>query len=128
MTNLEVTLKILEWLQNVAKKEKMYFGDTRIYYFDEKLNTHNYLEISQDENYNLIVNKQLDTFPVSNWLEFCNVNGVNMSFENDFYDMMNLSFENKKYTKLEESFSKMLDSCDKYYTLGYAWSLSVYDI
>lgn len=127
ISNLKIVNCIIEWLTKNAKKHDMYFGDTRIYYYDENNKNHNYVEVSQ-EGQNVKTKFNYDTQPVTAWLEYCNPTGVNLSFENSLYDIVNLTSEFSKYAKLEEDFTMMLDKFKLYYTLGYAWSMSIYEI
>ena len=53
---------------------------------------------------------------------------LSMSFEGTFYDVVNYGFEHKWYAKLEKEFSSIIKKHGKYYELGNAWNLSLYDL
>lgn len=89
------------------------FYDLRIYFNDMAI----------DSNKGILEDIKGSTF-----FEFANDDTVSMSFEGPFYRVMNLGFENETYASLENQFSEILEHHGFYYELGYAWSLSLYDL
>ena len=57
-----------------------------------------------------------------------NPNILSMSFEGTFYEVMNSYLDLSYCWKLQEQFSKILEKYGLYYELGYAWSLTCYEI
>jgi hypothetical protein len=52
-----------------------------------------------------------------------------MSFEGPFYDVINYYLPAPKYCdKLMKEFDEICSKYGKYYELGYAWSLALYDL
>lgn len=52
---------------------------------------------------------------------------LSMSFEGPLYTVLNESWSSKHYERLEKEFVKILEEFGKYYELGNAWNLSLYD-
>ena len=57
-----------------------------------------------------------------------NPNILSMSFEGTFYEVMNSYLDLSYCWRLQEQFSKILEKYGLYYELGYAWSLTCYEI
>ena len=53
---------------------------------------------------------------------------LSMSFEGGLYDVLNYGFENPSYYKIEEEFNEICKKYNKFYELGNAWNLSLYDL
>ena len=53
---------------------------------------------------------------------------LSMSFECGLYDVLNYGFEFKSYAKMEEELNSICLKYNKYYELGNAWNLSLYDL
>lgn len=60
------------------------------------------------------------------YFEYGNPNTLSMSFEGPLYEVLNAYING--WTKLEQQFSKLFRKYGLYYELGYAWSLSAYEI
>lgn len=60
------------------------------------------------------------------YFEYANPDTLSMSFEGGLYHVLN-GYVNG-WTKLEQQFSKLFVKYGFYYEMGYAWSLSVYEI
>lgn len=88
-------------------------GDLRIYY--------NGMAYDIDYNGNV---KFVGHKKASNYMEYANDKGVNMTFEGAFYGIMN-DYYNKHAVKLSEDFNKLLNKNGYYYELGNAWNLIV---
>lgn len=67
--------------------------------------------------------KKKEDVDVKKYLEYCNPKTVSMTFEGSLYEIINYS-GGKIVRDLESLFKKY----NLYYELGYAWSLSLYDI
>lgn len=50
-----------------------------------------------------------------------------MTFEGPFYEVINYCYSINYSDKLLEEFNSILNKYGKYYELGYAWSLALYD-
>ena len=60
------------------------------------------------------------------YFEYANPDTLSMSFEGPLYEALNgYSYG---WTKIEESFSHIFEKYGYYYEMGYAWSLSAYEI
>lgn len=53
---------------------------------------------------------------------------LSMSFEGGMWDVFNSNWSNEIYDKWEQEISKIFGKYGKYYELGDAWNLSLYDI
>ena len=53
---------------------------------------------------------------------------LTMTFEGPFYDIVNYNNSVKYCDKILSEFNDILKSYNKYYELGYAWSLSLHNI
>lgn len=53
---------------------------------------------------------------------------LSMSFEGGMWDVFNSNWSNEIYDKWEQEISKIFSKYGKYYELGDAWNLSLYDI
>ena len=53
---------------------------------------------------------------------------LTMTFEGPFYDVINYYLSTKYCDRLIDEFNDILKRYKKYYELGYAWSLALYDI
>lgn len=53
---------------------------------------------------------------------------LTMTFEGPFYDIVNYYISAKYCDKIIDEFNDILKKYNKYYELGYAWSLALYDI
>ena len=62
------------------------------------------------------------------YFEYANPNTLSMSFEGTFYEVMNSYLDLSYCWRLQEQFSKILEKYGLYYELGYAWSLTCYEI
>lgn len=51
-----------------------------------------------------------------------------MSFEGPFYDVVNYNLSGKYCDKLIDEFNEVLKKYGKYYELGNAWNLALYDL
>lgn len=60
------------------------------------------------------------------YFEYGNPNTLSMSFEGPLYDVLNGYCYG--WTRLEDEFLKLFEKHGYYYELGYAWSLSAYEI
>lgn len=60
------------------------------------------------------------------YLEYCNPKTLSMTVEGDLYYILN--GYTRGWDKLEEQFSKLFEKYGLYYEMGYAWSLSCYEI
>lgn len=60
------------------------------------------------------------------YFEYANPKTLSMSFEGYLYEILN--GYTYGWVKLEEEFMALFEKYDLYYELGYAWSLSVYEI
>ena len=60
------------------------------------------------------------------YFEYANKNTLSMSFEGGLNHMLNGHMIG--WIKLEEQFSKLFTKYNLYYEMGYAWSLSAYEI
>lgn len=54
-------------------------------------------------------------------------NFLSMSFEGGFYYVMNCAWERMSWERLENQFRKIIGKYGKYYELGDAWNLSLYE-
>ena len=52
---------------------------------------------------------------------------LTMTFEGPFYDIVNYYYSYKYCDLLIEEFNRICKKYDKYYELGYAWSLALYE-
>lgn len=62
----------------------------------------------------------------SNYFEYANPKTLSMSFEGGLNHILN--GYTRGCAKLEEQFSKLFEKYGLYYEMGYAWSLSCYEI
>lgn len=62
----------------------------------------------------------------SNYFEYANPKTLSMSFEGGLNHILNGYMP--RCIKLEEQFSKLFEKYGLYYEMGYAWSLSSYEI
>ena len=60
------------------------------------------------------------------YFEYGNPNTLSMTFEGPLYHVLN--GYTKGWSKLEQQFSKLFKKYGLYYEMGYAWSLSAYQI
>ena len=60
------------------------------------------------------------------YFEYGNPDTLSMSFEGPLYHVLNAYV--KGWTKLEAQFAKLFEKYGLYYEMGYAWSLSAYEI
>lgn len=60
------------------------------------------------------------------YFEYANPDTLSMSFEGNLFHVLNGYVSG--WTKLEQQFAKLFEKHGFYYELGYAWSLSVYEI
>jgi hypothetical protein len=104
-----------EKLANDLKKfiEKYEIGDTRIYF--NNICYH----FNSDGSCKVIEN-----IKASDYFEYANDETVSMSFEGYLNHVINYGENNK----LLNYFDKIFEKHGCYYELGYAWSLSVYDL
>ena len=60
------------------------------------------------------------------YFEYANPDTLSMSFEGNLFHVLNGYVSG--WTKLEQQFAKLFEKHGFYYELGYAWSLSAYEI
>lgn len=60
------------------------------------------------------------------YFEYGNPDTLSMSFEGPLYEVLNAYMPG--WVKLEDQFSKLFTKYGLYYEMGYAWSLSAYEI
>ena len=60
------------------------------------------------------------------YMEYANSKTLSMSFEGGLNHVLNAYV--RGWIKLEEQFSKLFEKYGLYYEMGYAWSLSAYEI
>lgn len=60
------------------------------------------------------------------YFEYGNPETLSMSFEGPLYEVLNAY--RPGWTRLEQQFSKLFAKYGLYYEMGYAWSLSAYEI
>ena len=60
------------------------------------------------------------------YCEYANPSTITMTFEGPLYRMLNGDV--RGWVKLEDQFSKLFNKYGLYYEMGYAWSLSAYEI
>jgi hypothetical protein len=53
---------------------------------------------------------------------------LTMTFEGPFYDAINYNISAKYSDKIMKEFDKIISKYNKYYELGYAWSLALYNV
>lgn len=53
---------------------------------------------------------------------------LTMTFEGPFYDVVNYYVSSKYCDKILKEFDAIITKYNKYYELGYAWSLALYDL
>lgn len=104
-----------EKLANDLKEfiEKYEIGDTRIY-FNNKC-----YHFNSDGSCDT-----LEDIKPSTYFEYANDDTVSMSFEGRLHHAINYGTDNRLLDKFDKVFEK--HGC--YYELGYAWSLSVYEL
>lgn len=69
-----------------------------------------------------------DNMDPAKYVEY-NSKFLTMTFEGPFYDIVNYYFPNSKYCdKILAEFDDIIKKYNKYYELGYAWSLALYDL
>lgn len=62
----------------------------------------------------------------SRYVEWYNKDGITMTFEGDFYEVMNYAFESRFLTKIYEEFEELLRKHHAWHELGHAWSMCIY--
>lgn len=60
------------------------------------------------------------------YFEYANPETLSMSFEGPLYEVLNAY--RSGWTRLEAQFAKLFEKYGMYYEMGYAWSLSAYEI
>lgn len=62
----------------------------------------------------------------SRYVEWYNKDGITMTFEGDFYEVMNYAFESRFLTNIYEEFEELLRKHNARHELGHAWSMCIY--
>ena len=68
-----------------------------------------------------------DNMNPADYVEY-NSDFLTMTFEGPFYDVVNYYISAKYCDKILKEFDKIISKYKKYYELGYAWSLALYDL
>jgi hypothetical protein len=111
---------IIEWLL----KNEMWI-DTAIYVNNKRYScndgkTYHYNNTWDD----VYVEEDIDP---NKYLEYGG-NFLRMAFEGPLYDVLNYGWEYEGYQKLEDEFTEICKKHGKYFELGYAWSLGLFDL
>lgn len=121
MTDEELNEALAYEIKDFLLKYKI-FNDTCIYFNDKRIRR-NY------ETNRLVVEKNID---VTKYLKFCNPKTVSMSFEGDnsLYPIINWDVGNaksiQKAEKLRGELSEIFRKYNRWYDVGYSWSIFSY--
>lgn len=112
--------EIIDWLI----KHEMWM-DTMIYVNGKRYSCYNGKEYKYDNTWDCVFVE--DNVDPHKYLQYAG-DYLSMSFEGPMYDVLNYGYENPVYEKWEEEFSQICKKYGKYYELGHAWNLSLYDL
>ena len=65
---------------------------------------------------------------VADYVEYYNPQTITMTFEGSFYEVMNYSYSNRWLDKKQQEFEELVSAYGLFSELGYAWSLSLYEV
>lgn len=100
--------------------------DTSIYVNRKRYSCHDGEHYQYDNTWDCVFRE--DNMNPADYVEY-NSDFLTMTFEGPFYDVINYFLPAPKYCdKLIEEFNDILKKYNKYYELGYAWSLALYDL
>lgn len=99
--------------------------DTNVYVNGKRYSCYDGEHYKYDNTWDCVFRE--DDMDPAKYVEF-HSDFLTMTFEGPFYDVVNYYISATYCDKILKEFEEILEKYHKYYELGYAWSLALYDL